>query len=300
MTVRALGYIGIGVSDMAAWRGFAAGILGAQVDDAADGSLRLRFDARAWRIAIEPDGADDIAYAGWEVAGPHALSALISRIEASGIAVTRDHGPLAAKRGVLDVARFVDPAGMACELFYGATELTQHPLVSPVGVSGFVMGEQGLGHIVIGTPALAETLAFYRDVLGFGYSDHIAMPVGPGMTIPVQFMHCNARHHTYAFAPPPPVPDAKKLLHFMLQVAILDDVGFALDRAQQAGVELAMTLGRHVNDQMLSFYAYTPSGFEIEYGWGARTVDRAAWLPARHTAISSWGHKFVGHGSPAA
>jgi biphenyl-2,3-diol 1,2-dioxygenase len=300
MTVRALGYIGIGVSDMAAWRSFAAGILGAQVDDGTDGSLRLRFDARAWRIAIEPTGTDDIAYAGWEVAGPQALAALITRIEATGIAVTRDDGALAAKRGVLDVASFTDPAGMRCELFYGATELTQHPLVSPAGVSGFVMGEQGLGHIVIGTPALAETLAFYRDVLGFGYSDHIAMPVGPGMTIPVQFMHCNARHHTYAFAPPPPVPDAKKLIHFMVQVATIDDVGFALDRVMQAGVELAMTLGRHVNDQMLSFYAYTPSGFEIEYGWGARTVDRATWLPARHTAISSWGHKFVGHGSPAA
>jgi biphenyl-2,3-diol 1,2-dioxygenase len=141
---------------------------------------------------------------------------------------------------------------------------------------------------------------FYRNILGFGYSDYIDMPAGPGQTIPVQFMHCNARHQTFAFASPPPVPDTPKLIHFMVQVASVDDVGFAFDRVEKAGVEVAMTLGRHANDEMLSFYAYTPFGFEFEYGWGARTVDPATWLPVRHTAISKWGHKFVGHGQPVA
>ena len=300
MTVRALGYLGFGVSDLTAWRDFSANILGAQVSDAADGSLRLRFDARAWRIAVEPDGPDDIAYAGWEVAGPLELEAMIASVESAGFAVTRDDGTLAARRGVMAVASFTDPAGIRCELFYGAGELNQHPLASPAGVTGFVMGNQGLGHIVIATPALGETLAFYRDVLGFGYSDLIDMPVGPGATIPVQFMHCNERHHTFAFAPPPPGSDAPKLVHFMVQVASVDDVGFALERVEAAGVELAMTLGRHTNDEMLSFYAYTPSGFEFEYGWGARTIDRASWLPVRHNTISKWGHKFVGHGQPSA
>jgi biphenyl-2,3-diol 1,2-dioxygenase len=298
MSVVGLGYIGIGVSDVAAWREFAGGILGAHVDDAAAG-LRLRFDDRAWRIGIEPTGEDDIVYVGWEVSGPWALDALAAKIEASGAAVVRDAGDLAKKRGVLGVAQFVDPAGLACELFWGPTLLTNKPCVSPVGVSGFVTGDQGLGHIVIGTAKLAEAIAFYRDVLGFGYSDHITMPIGPGMTIPVEFMHCNARHHSVAFAPPPPGP-APRLLHFMLQAAALDDVGFALDRVHKAGIELAMTLGRHSNDEMLSFYAYTPSGFEVEFGWGARTIDRVAWSPSRHDTTSKWGHKFIGHGAPAA
>jgi biphenyl-2,3-diol 1,2-dioxygenase len=300
MAVRALGYLGIGASDISAWRSFASDILGAQVCDAADDSLLLRFDSRAWRIAVEPTGEDDLIYAGWEVAGPVELGSLIEKIEAAGVDVIHDDGTLAAKRGVLGVASFTDPAGVACELFFGATELTQQPIVSSAGVSGFVMGDQGLGHIVVGTTTLDETLAFYRDVLGFGYSDFIDMPVGPDMTIPVHFMHCNLRHHSFAFAPPPPVPGTPKLIHFMLQVASVDDVGFALDRVHKAGVELAMTLGRHANDEMLSFYAYTPSGFEFEYGWGAKTVDRATWLPVRHQTTSKWGHKFVGHGGPAA
>ena len=38
-----------------------------------------------------------------------------------------------------------------------------------------------------------------------------------------------------------------------------------------------MTLGRHTNDLMTSFYVRTPSGFEIEYGTGGLVVDDDTW-----------------------
>ena len=34
-----------------------------------------------------------------------------------------------------------------------------------------------------------------------------------------------------------------------------------------------MTLGRHTNDHVTSFYSRSPSGFMVEYGWGGRCVD---------------------------
>jgi len=51
------------------------------------------------------------------------------------------------------------------------------------------------------------------------------------------------------------------------------------------------TLGRHSNDQMVSFYMSTPSGFEVEYGWGGRLVDDAVWQVQRHDRGTLWGHK---------
>jgi biphenyl-2,3-diol 1,2-dioxygenase len=42
---------------------------------------------------------------------------------------------------------------------------------------------------------------------------------------------------------------------------------------------------------MVSFYCSTPSGIEIEYGYGAIEVPQADWRMARHDRISSWGHK---------
>jgi hypothetical protein len=53
-----------------------------------------------------------------------------------------------------------------------------------------------------------------------------------------------------------------------------------------------VTLGRHSNDLMTSFYARTPSPFLIEYGWGGRNVDPESWIAQESTCGPSlWGHE---------
>jgi glyoxalase/bleomycin resistance protein/dioxygenase superfamily protein len=108
------------------------------------------------------------------------------------------------------------------------------------------------------------------------------------------FLHCNPRHHSIAFQPSIkdlPRSRDKKMWHFMLETNTLDDVGTALDPANRAGVPVVSTLGRHSNNQMVCFYMSTPSGFEIEYGWGGRLVDDAVWQVQWHDRGSLWGHK---------
>ena len=54
-----------------------------------------------------------------------------------------------------------------------------------------------------------------------------------------------------------------------------------------------MTLGRHTNDFMTSFYAKTPSSFMVECGWGGRELG-ADWQPVEmHHGPSLWGHERV-------
>jgi extradiol dioxygenase len=89
------------------------------------------------------------------------------------------------------------------------------------------------------------------------------------------------------------------LHHIMVQLETLDDVGSAYDLVQSRGIPLTMTLGRHSNDEMVSFYVRTPSGFEIEYGWGALEVDDD-WTVKQFNQISVWGHKMVGQSPPGA
>lgn len=288
MPIRGLGYIGIGASDIAAWRDYASNILGTHVEDGVDGGLIVRIDSRACRIVITPTGEDDIVYAGWELDGPEGLALLLEKLERAGLKVIRDPA-LAAERGVMDIASVIDPRGVTCELFWGGTERSEQPIVTTTGGGGFVTGDQGLGHIVLSTDDPAAMLAFYRDLLGFAISDFIDDHRGPQVAR-VTFMHCNTRHHSFAFAE---VPAPVKLLHFMLQREEFDDVGLALDRVNAAGIKLSLSLGRHVNDHMVSFYAFTPSGFEVEYGWGARSVEAPHWSPVRHDRISVWGHDTV-------
>jgi 2,3-dihydroxybiphenyl 1,2-dioxygenase len=155
----------------------------------------------------------------------------------------------------------------------------------------------GLGHIVIRVDDSARSLHFYRDVLGMRISDFIELQKGHrlGRQLSLTFMHCNPRHHSVAFGE---IPVPKRLLHFMLQTKTLDDVCTTMYLAQDRGISISASLGRHTNDHMVSFYMRSPSGFEIEYGFGARTVDDATWKVQQHYSGSMWGHRGMGAAPP--
>jgi 2,3-dihydroxybiphenyl 1,2-dioxygenase len=287
MSVSNLGYIGIHASDLHAWSTFCTDVLGLMPAPTAEGGLRYRVDAQSWRIAVEPGAQDDIAFLGFEVQSAHELQVFADKFRTAGVSLGNDDPALAFERGVTDLISCLDPQGLRVEIYYGPTEVHERPFASPVGVAGFVTGDGGIGHVVLGAADIGATRGFYQGLLGFRLSDTIRMqtPRGP---LDLEFFHCNPRHHTLALVP---APTPKRLLHFMLQVNTLDDVGFAPERMESVGVPITATLGRHTNDHMVSFYAQTPSGFEVEYGYGAREVDAATWRVTRHDSTSSWGHK---------
>ena len=288
MTIGSLGYLGLKVKDPDAWRGFATEVLGLMPGEAANDAQRYRLDEQAWRIAVETGEQDDVDYLGFEVAGAAELDAVARRLANGGVAVGNGNPALATERGVLGLAACQDPDGLKIEIYYGATLRTETPFASPAGIAGFVTGAQGLGHVVISTRDIAAARHFYQDLLGFRLSDTIRMRMGGNASFELEFYHCNPRHHTLALLP---IPTPKRLHHFMLQVPSLDAVGFALERAEKHGTPIAQSLGRHTNDRMVSFYAHTPSGFEVEFGFGALEVDDATWRVTRHDKPSSWGHK---------
>jgi 2,3-dihydroxybiphenyl 1,2-dioxygenase len=289
--ISSLGYLGLGVKDLKAWEQFATNILGLQSTGSPDdGALRLRMDEYAYRFALHRDDADDVAYIGWEVADAAALRDVTERLRGAEVAVEEGPKELADTRGVAGLIRFADPNGIASEAFYGPSVEFEKPFHSPRAISGFKTGEQGLGHMVIAVNDLNQSLSFYCDALGFRISDFIEMKFG-SMGFTLGFLHCNPRHHTIALAP---LPLPKKLLHFMLQARSVDDVGATMYLVQDAGIEIAASLGRHTNDHMLSFYMRTPSGFEVEYGWGGREVDDRTWHVQKHHAPSIWGHRRMG------
>ena len=286
--VTSLGYLGLGVKNPDAWEKFATEILGLQSSGVAnDGRLLLRMDEYAYRFALHRDDADDIAYAGWEVADAAGLRDVAERMRAIGVEAKPASADEARARRVTDLIRFTDPNGIACEVFCGPSVQFENPFHSPRAIGGFVTGEQGVGHIVVAAPDIQKSLRFYCEGLGFRISDTIDMKFGPA-SMTMVFLHCNARHHTLALIP---APAPKRLHHFMLQLRSIDDVGATMYLVQDKGIEIASTLGRHTNDHMLSFYMRTPSGFEIEYGWGGSEVDDSTWHVQKHHAPSIWGHR---------
>lgn len=290
-SVTQLGYLGVGVSDIAAWETFATQVLGLQLGERdADGTLFLRMDEYHHRFALHPQGDDDVRYIGWEVADEHALGEVTDRLRAAGTKVKLGKAAEAEARRVVGLVKFADPSGVRTEIFYGPTQSFDAPFVSPRAISGFVTGVMGLGHAVLYVDDLEESLHFYRDVLGMRVSDFVQIQREPGKKMRMAFFHCNPRHHSLAFLA---MKSPKRLNHFMLQAQSLNDVGSTYDLCQEQGIKIARGLGRHTNDHMVSFYLYAPSGFQIEYGWGGREVDDNVWQVQQHARGSIWGHRPV-------
>ena len=283
MSIQALGYAGFGAADLDDWRQFGTGLVGLQAVERGNSLLAFRMDDRKQRIVIDRAMAEGTRFFGWEVADAAALQALAARLEQAGVEVTAEPRALADTRRVGGLISFRDPGGNRLEAFYGA-EIDETPFRPGRSISGFRTGPLGLGHAVLTVENIDPMMAFYVDVLGFGLSDYIEKPFR------AYFFHVNARHHSLAM-----IETGKNgMHHLMVELFSLDDVGQSYDIAQTEPDRVSVTLGRHTNDLMTSFYVKTPSPFMMECGWGGREIDPQGWQPVEmYDGPSLWGHERV-------
>lgn len=297
MDIRALGYLRLETTDLDAWRRYALDVLGmVQADGTTDDTLLLRVDDRAYRIAVQAGGSDRLLAAGWEVANAGALARAAAELEAAGVTVKAADDAELAERRVQGLIHLTDPCGNPLEIYWGQAQ-DHSALGTPYG-NRFVTGDLGLGHVVLPVPDIEAALDFYENLLGFQLRDSMKLPPQAVPTAAEQrdfhwmhFLSPNSRHHSLGLYPGALPPG---IVHFMVELETLDDVGRGLDRTQAAGIPIASSLGRHTNDRMVSFYAQAPGGFQVEYGWDGLVVDPATWVAKEITADSFWGHQWNG------
>lgn len=283
-----LGYIGIEANDLAAWEHFAVNLLGMQVGRSEAQQLTLRMDERVHRVIIQKGPREDMAFAGYECATHADLLAVVQRLRDAGLGVSEAPRELAVARAVDHLFLTQDPEGNGVELYTGPG-VTDRPFKSSVLRSRFKTGDQGMGHFFMCPKKGRDPVVdFYVNLLGFRVSDYIRQELAPGIVADAAFLHCNGRHHTVGVAS---MPVPKQMHHLMIEVEDMSDVGYAYDRCMDAKAGFEMTPGLHPNDQMYSFYVRTPSGFAIEYGWGAIKIDDATWSVKSYDKLSSWGHR---------
>jgi 3,4-dihydroxy-9,10-secoandrosta-1,3,5(10)-triene-9,17-dione 4,5-dioxygenase len=294
MGIRSLGYLRIETTDVAKWREYGLKVLGMIEGKGTNpDTLYLRMDDFPARLVVVPGERDRLAQAGWEVANAGELDEIRRSLDSYGVPHKEGTAEQLADRRVDGLVVFDDPSGNTLEVFHGVA-LEHRRMVSPYG-HRFVTEEQGLGHVVLSTHDDEASLRFYRDVLGFRLRDSMKLPpqlVGrpaDGAPAWLRFFGCNPRHHSLAFLP---MPTPSGIVHLMVEVENTDDVGLCLDRAIRRKVPMSATLGRHVNDLMLSFYMKTPGGFDVEFGCEGRQVDDESWIARESTAVSLWGHDF--------
>ncbi|WP_067826533.1 VOC family protein [Nocardia inohanensis] len=284
-----LGYVRTRIADVDAWRKFAFDTIGfAEGSGPNPDSIYLRVDEHTYRLELVPGERDEVIAVGWQVADRHSLELVRETLEKAGVAVATLSVAEAVNRHVEEAISFVDPSGFTIEVFHGPL-LDHTPVVGKFG-NRFVTGDLGLGHVVLPVRDIEEARRFYTEVLGFASrgSFRVGPPEHP---IWIRFMGVNPRHHSLALIPGSR-PDGPGIVHIMVEVDALDDVGRALDRVNKAGYHLSSTLGRHTNDKMISFYVRTPGGWDLEFGCEGMLVG-ADYVAEEMTADSYWGHEWA-------
>lgn len=294
MSVAAAGYLRIAAQDTAAWMDFGTGVLGLMeaTREDAQGARFLRMDDHPFRFMIEPGDTDKLIAAGLEYPTEAAWQSTLDALKAAGHAVEAGSGKEAKRRCVTAFATVQDPSGNTLELYWGR-ELDYVPLASPVGTPAFVTsfdqtGDLGFGHFVLPAPEIEATTAFYTELIGMGLTDTLYPPGMDGVKI--NFMHANnPRQHSLAlFNGPHPLG----VVHIMVEVQNMDEVGKAMDRAKQADTHFLATLGRHVNDNMCSIYLLAPGGIAVEYGHDGLLIDWENYVPTVSVEGDLWGHEY--------
>jgi 2,3-dihydroxybiphenyl 1,2-dioxygenase len=283
MCVEALGYICARTRDLSDWASYGPRLLGLQRVDKSRSTLAFRMDDRKQRITVRADGGEGLEAIGWEVQDGLALESLAAKLERAGIEVSRGSRALADERHVADLIVLDDPLGNRVEIFHGA-HTSPDPFRPGRPMSGFRTGPLGLGHVVLGVEsveAIEGLMHFYLDLLGFRLTDYYARP------FQARFLHVNPRHHSLALIE----TGRRHVHHLMIEALSCGDMG----RAYEIGLSEArvtMAIGRHTSDSIASFYSSTPSGFMIEYGWGACPIDPDTWRTVeRKDGPSAWGHE---------
>jgi 3,4-dihydroxy-9,10-secoandrosta-1,3,5(10)-triene-9,17-dione 4,5-dioxygenase len=279
-----LGYAVVPATDIAAWTDFAGEVLGAMPVPGPCGTLSIRTDERSARLVVVPAETDAFRAAGWLMASKAAFDGLRDRLVKADVGLRPGTDAEREIRHVTDFFSFTDPAGNVHEIALGPVAGPDQ-FVSPHGVR-FITGAGGMGHVVLPSgPHLTEATEFWTATMGLTIANFRTFPGGANGN----FFTCNDRQHSMLIVE---WPMRNGVQHINLEVATLDDVGRALDRASTRNL-VRRTLGKHVNDNMVSFYMQTPGGFQIEYGF---SDGDPLWRPGVYFADSAgsyWGHEHL-------
>lgn len=278
--IKALAYVVISTPKLNEWVDMATSLVGLQVDIVKkETAVRLRMDQKIQRILLLSTDQKPTLVMGFEVEDEAALKRVALELSRAGYSPVPGSEDEIELRGVAGMFHFIDPDDSRVEVAWGLHDAgSAFQPGRPIG--GFRTGALGIGHVALGTAQHSAMCALYKDTLHFRMSDY-------GNTLfPIEFLHVNGRHHTLGLAQ---TGNGATVHHLMLEYNDWDDVGRAYDMALEKPESIAVSLGRHINDHVTSFYLYTPDGWMLELGWAGRLITDD-WQVENLDGLSLWGH----------
>ncbi|MFC4022309.1 VOC family protein [Oceanobacillus longus] len=217
--------------------------MGYRITEEQDGITYLSNGYDHHNIVITPSDKQAIRSYGYQLDGKLSLEEVQEKFIASGID-SRIHED--AKPGVARFIELNDPAGNTIELF---TEIDQ----PAVGFSGVGISPLKLGHVAFLANNYEETITFYKDVLGFTFTDKIGESFA-------NFLTCNTDHHVLNII----AADETRLHHIAFQVKDASHQYAASDLLAKHGRPIIWGPSRHTAGSNIATYHRDPDENVVE------------------------------------
>jgi catechol 2,3-dioxygenase-like lactoylglutathione lyase family enzyme len=216
-------------------------------------------------IRLRKDASKRLDLVSFGAASAADVDALAGHLIGKGVALAAEPAKLATEGGGYGL-RFFDLDGRTVEVSSDVATRAHRKIEegepSPVRLS----------HVVLNGTDPDRTARWYADVLGFRLSDTLA---GDDMGTVMNFMRCNPRHHSIAFARGPHV----SLHHVSFELRGIDEFMRGTGRALRAGTRLVWGPGRHLAGSNTFAYFLDPGGNTVEYTTELEELDEDAWHP---------------------
>jgi catechol 2,3-dioxygenase-like lactoylglutathione lyase family enzyme len=216
-------------------------------------------------IRLRKDAGKRLDLVSFGAATEADVDALAEHLIASNVPMAAEPGKLATEGGGYGL-RFFDLDGRTVEVSADVATRNHRKIEESESIP------VRLSHVVLNSTDPDRTSQWYSDVLGFRLSDTLA---GADMGTVMNFMRCNPRHHSVAFARGPHV----SLHHVSFEMRGLDEYMRGSGRVLRSGTRMVWGPGRHLAGSNTFSYFLDPQGNTIEYTTELQVLDEDAWHP---------------------
>jgi catechol 2,3-dioxygenase-like lactoylglutathione lyase family enzyme len=262
-----LRHVDLAVPDYDKQLDFYAGVWGLTTvaKDSGIAFLAAEGSPEQYVIRLREAGEKRLDLISYGAASPADVDALAAQLLADGVTLITQPGVLQTPGGGYGF-RFFDVDGRTIEVS-AEVEARAHRRIEqresiPVRLS----------HVVVNTPDLERTRAWYERHLGFRLSDSLSSPhLGEVM----HFMRISTQHHSMALARGPHA----SLHHVSFELRGLDEYMYGTGRLLRAGVRKVWGPGRHLAGDNTFSYFLDPHGNTVEYTTELEELDEDTWHP---------------------
>ena len=265
-----LRHVDLAVPDFDGQRDFYAGVWGLTevASDTGLSFLAAVGSPEQYIVRLRKDAEKRLDLVAFGAQTPADVDVLAQRLRTAGVTLVSEPGGLDTPGGGYGF-RFFDLDGRTIEVSADVAVRAHRKVEERESVP------VRLSHVVLNSPDLAATRAWYEEHLDFALSDTLS---SPHMGDVMHFMRCNPQHHSLAIARGPHT----SLHHISFEMRGIDEYLRGSGRLIRSGAKLVWGPGRHLAGDNTFSYFLDPHGNTVEYTTELERLDEDTWHPSVH------------------